>query len=220
MQAIVALGHGLGLTVIAEGVESDEQLAILREEGCDQAQGFLIGPPVPAEEFAALLGPPTPGWGEDGSERLVCRLTKLCDCHHAVSREVPGNHRGRCGSRKRPYRCPQARGRADHWHTGCTLLWSRSRVTLRRRDQRHDACDHRRARTIPCFCRKRTPAPAATPAGTSLLPLRVEPGPGAHRQGSRSTRPSPPLHRRTSSRPVSLRTSCSVSCSRRSIPVS
>lgn len=54
-KAIIALAHGLGLNVIAEGVESEEQLAILRAEGCDEVQGFLVGRPVPSDQFAALV---------------------------------------------------------------------------------------------------------------------------------------------------------------------
>jgi diguanylate cyclase (GGDEF)-like protein/PAS domain S-box-containing protein len=46
--AIVAMGHGLGLEVIAEGVETDEQLAVLRRLGCDSAQGYLLGRPAEA----------------------------------------------------------------------------------------------------------------------------------------------------------------------------
>jgi diguanylate cyclase (GGDEF)-like protein/PAS domain S-box-containing protein len=49
---IVALGHALGLAVIAEGVETDAQRSILIEQGCDQAQGFFFGHPVPAKRFA------------------------------------------------------------------------------------------------------------------------------------------------------------------------
>jgi diguanylate cyclase (GGDEF)-like protein/PAS domain S-box-containing protein len=44
--AIVAMGHGLALTVVAEGVETEEQLAVLRRLGCDEAQGYLLGRPV------------------------------------------------------------------------------------------------------------------------------------------------------------------------------
>jgi diguanylate cyclase (GGDEF)-like protein len=54
-RAIIAMAHGLGLTVVGEGVETEEQLAILRAEGCDEVQGFLIGEPVSADRFAALL---------------------------------------------------------------------------------------------------------------------------------------------------------------------
>ena len=59
-RAIIAMAHGLGLTVVAEGVESKEQLAILDKEGCDQVQGFLIGQPMPSEQFAELLEEQTP----------------------------------------------------------------------------------------------------------------------------------------------------------------
>ena len=54
------MAHGLALTVVAEGVETEEQLAILREEGCDQVQGFLIGRPLPSDQFAAFLEQVTP----------------------------------------------------------------------------------------------------------------------------------------------------------------
>jgi PAS domain S-box/diguanylate cyclase (GGDEF) domain len=54
-RAIVTLGHSLGLKVVAEGVEDKEQLACLRELGCDQAQGYLIGRPMPAADFEAWL---------------------------------------------------------------------------------------------------------------------------------------------------------------------
>ncbi|MEZ0332668.1 MAG: putative bifunctional diguanylate cyclase/phosphodiesterase, partial [Gemmatimonadales bacterium] len=53
--AIVALGHALGLTVTAEGVESEEQVELLRKQGCDQMQGYYFSRPVPAEAMAELL---------------------------------------------------------------------------------------------------------------------------------------------------------------------
>ena len=52
---IVALGHSLGLKIVAEGVETDEQRRILLEQGCDLAQGYWFGRPIPAEEFIAGL---------------------------------------------------------------------------------------------------------------------------------------------------------------------
>ena len=55
-RAIIAMGHGLGLTVVAEGVESQTQLDILRGQGCDEMQGFLVSPAVPSEQFKAMLG--------------------------------------------------------------------------------------------------------------------------------------------------------------------
>jgi EAL domain-containing protein (putative c-di-GMP-specific phosphodiesterase class I) len=53
--AIIAMAHSLGITVVAEGVEKEGQYAILRERGCDLAQGYWIGHPVAAAEFEALL---------------------------------------------------------------------------------------------------------------------------------------------------------------------
>ncbi|WP_353228684.1 GGDEF domain-containing phosphodiesterase [Novosphingobium sp.] len=61
--AMIAMARALDLKVIAEGIEDEQQLAILRAEGCDLFQGFLRSGPVSAEEFAALAGqsgPPVP----------------------------------------------------------------------------------------------------------------------------------------------------------------
>ena len=52
---IVALGHALGLNVIAEGVETADQRRILLDQGCDLAQGYLFDPPMPAEQFTVWL---------------------------------------------------------------------------------------------------------------------------------------------------------------------
>jgi diguanylate cyclase (GGDEF)-like protein len=53
--AIIALGHRLGMTVVAEGVGDEAQRASLTEEGCDLLQGFGISPPLEADEVAAFL---------------------------------------------------------------------------------------------------------------------------------------------------------------------
>ena len=54
--AIIAMGHSLGMAVLAEGVETPGQLAFLQERGCDAYQGYLCSRPLPADAFAALLG--------------------------------------------------------------------------------------------------------------------------------------------------------------------
>jgi len=55
VRAIIGLGHGLGITLVAEGVETQEQLAFLATEGCDQVQGYYLGKPAPIGQFATLL---------------------------------------------------------------------------------------------------------------------------------------------------------------------
>ncbi|MFC4350809.1 EAL domain-containing protein [Fodinicurvata halophila] len=50
-EAVIALGHTLGMKVIAEGVENEAQLHYLNRLGCDEAQGFLISPPLPPGDF-------------------------------------------------------------------------------------------------------------------------------------------------------------------------
>ncbi len=51
VQAIITLGHALGLSVVAEGVETEAQAALLRDIGCDIFQGFLFARPMPAQDF-------------------------------------------------------------------------------------------------------------------------------------------------------------------------
>ncbi|MBK1890910.1 EAL domain-containing protein [Undibacterium sp. 14-3-2] len=55
VKTIIQLGHNLQLTVIAEGVETKEQLACLNEYGCDEVQGYLLSHPLPADELSRLL---------------------------------------------------------------------------------------------------------------------------------------------------------------------
>ncbi len=57
VRAIVGLGRSLGIATTAEGVETAEQLAIIRSEGCTEMQGYLLSPPRPAREALALITP-------------------------------------------------------------------------------------------------------------------------------------------------------------------
>jgi predicted signal transduction protein with EAL and GGDEF domain len=55
VKAIIAMSHCLKLRVVAEGVETEEQLKFLSDEGCDEFQGYLISPPLPADEVVRFL---------------------------------------------------------------------------------------------------------------------------------------------------------------------
>jgi diguanylate cyclase len=56
VRSTLQLAHELGLKVVAEGIEDAECLAFLKSIGCDYAQGYFIGRPLPADDLAALLG--------------------------------------------------------------------------------------------------------------------------------------------------------------------
>ena len=55
VSAIIALAHGLGMDVVAEGVETAEELAILRKHHCDKIQGYYYSRPIPVSDFESLL---------------------------------------------------------------------------------------------------------------------------------------------------------------------
>jgi diguanylate cyclase (GGDEF)-like protein/PAS domain S-box-containing protein len=69
VRAIVAMARSLKLSVVAEGVETADQLAFLRSLGCDLVQGYYLGRPMPPEAIADLLAKSGPG-GTNGSRRL------------------------------------------------------------------------------------------------------------------------------------------------------
>jgi diguanylate cyclase (GGDEF)-like protein/PAS domain S-box-containing protein len=56
VRAVIGLGHGLEMSIVAEGVETQEQLTFLAEQGCDAMQGYFIGKPLPIEQYDALVG--------------------------------------------------------------------------------------------------------------------------------------------------------------------
>lgn len=72
LESAISMGHRLGLTTVAEGIETQEELDLLRSLGCKYAQGYLITPPMPA---SALLG-----WiaREEGRLRAICCKQPLC----------------------------------------------------------------------------------------------------------------------------------------------
>ncbi|MCP3890717.1 MAG: EAL domain-containing protein [Desulfobulbaceae bacterium] len=55
INAIIAMGHSLGMKVVAEGVETGEEFELMKQMGVDEVQGFFFSPAVPADDFARLL---------------------------------------------------------------------------------------------------------------------------------------------------------------------
>src|SRR5579871_2540244 len=69
VRAVIDLGHGLEMSIIAEGVETIEQLAFLDEQGCDAVQGYFIGKPLPIDQYDALVGrAPTDAAGKPATD--------------------------------------------------------------------------------------------------------------------------------------------------------
>jgi len=70
---VIAMARSLGLRVVAEGVEREEQFTFLQAQRCDQVQGFLFSRPVSAEDFEGLLGlgPLGPRTAPPGGEGAV-----------------------------------------------------------------------------------------------------------------------------------------------------
>jgi len=79
VQAIITMAHTMGHKVVAEGVETAQQLACLRELRCDLFQGYLLSRPIAPEKIPSLLGVSHPGFGlapvSDETLHLVGRVT-------------------------------------------------------------------------------------------------------------------------------------------------
>ena len=72
VSAVLGLGHGMGLVVVAEGVETREQLAALRGMGCDYAQGYFYCGPLEAEEAFQVL--------KNADRSLPTPTARMCPC--------------------------------------------------------------------------------------------------------------------------------------------
>jgi diguanylate cyclase (GGDEF)-like protein/PAS domain S-box-containing protein len=68
-RAVIAMAHGLGVEVVAEGIETPEQLAVLRRYGCDEGQGFLLGRPAAPSAVPEVIR--RPGWPAGGRPAAV-----------------------------------------------------------------------------------------------------------------------------------------------------
>ena len=55
VKAMISMAHSMDMKVVAEGIETREQLALLHRMGCDYGQGFLFSPAVPRDEFSGML---------------------------------------------------------------------------------------------------------------------------------------------------------------------
>jgi diguanylate cyclase (GGDEF)-like protein len=71
IQAIVALGRALGLSILVEGVETEHQRVLLRLAGCDEMQGYLFARPAPAKAIDRLLAQAKPGRAPQAAEALT-----------------------------------------------------------------------------------------------------------------------------------------------------
>ncbi|CCD93274.1 putative diguanylate cyclase (GGDEF)/phosphodiesterase (EAL) with PAS domains precursor [Bradyrhizobium sp. ORS 375] len=56
IRAVIGLGHGMNMSIVAEGVETPEQLGFLAEQGCDSVQGYLLGKPLPIDKYDGVVG--------------------------------------------------------------------------------------------------------------------------------------------------------------------
>jgi diguanylate cyclase (GGDEF)-like protein len=75
-EAVIVMGHALGLRIVAEGVETDEQVEWLRQFGCDRIQGYWVSRPMPSDAFGAYLreqgiAPPNRRLAEEGKDRRI-----------------------------------------------------------------------------------------------------------------------------------------------------
>ncbi len=71
VRAVIDLARSMGLQSVAEGVETAEQLAMLRDMGCDQAQGYYVGRPLTREDFEVWVRHQAAKYGVQGANRRL-----------------------------------------------------------------------------------------------------------------------------------------------------
>jgi EAL domain-containing protein (putative c-di-GMP-specific phosphodiesterase class I) len=67
IKALIGLGHSLGISTTAEGVENEQQLSFVRDQGCDEVQGYLFSPPLPIKAVSDLISCMEPKSGKRGT---------------------------------------------------------------------------------------------------------------------------------------------------------
>ena len=110
-RALLSLGHSMGLTIIAEGVETPTSLALLRQAECDTGQGFLFAKPVPAAAFAAFVSQ----WRGATMNANDPTATSCCVCCKEIPLDAAftpeGAEYGQVAARRQPGAGPQVDGR-------------------------------------------------------------------------------------------------------------
>jgi diguanylate cyclase (GGDEF)-like protein/PAS domain S-box-containing protein len=77
VEAVISLAHGLGIGVVAEGIETEEQLTRLRQLGCDRGQGFYFARPLPPDDVARLLESGLPQPSDQSGPAALPPITRL-----------------------------------------------------------------------------------------------------------------------------------------------
>ena len=93
---MIGLGHSLGMSTTAEGVETEDQLKAVREQGCNEVQGFLFSPPMPPAAVQALLDA-THGQGFGNRHELRAGIARPAGAPWDDTKPAVALSRGRTG---------------------------------------------------------------------------------------------------------------------------
>jgi len=151
-QAIINMGHALGMTIVAEGVETVEQETFLRAHGCDEMQGFLFSRPLPSDQMADLLRPAPQmvgrrrRWWRRRCNRWPAAISLRC----RRSDQNRGNRKPRTKLQDQPERLPGGNSGSCAatfqaiWPTATTSAPTRSDEAVRRCARASARCSIRR----------------------------------------------------------------------------